>query len=176
MPCPELLRNDSRSCCWGRQSWAHAETRWSIVLSASTAFDIQSTAPAKVTHRPVVSSSVSWWNFYINLHYLPCTVSKVLLQPTGASWMPVRSLSVPIIGCAVGVEIGDASPWRFGLQLDKRSGRWSFRFSTQGLIGGCTVADARIVKYVSVLVSVSKLTYPGVRWGVEIWDASPWRC
>jgi hypothetical protein len=88
--------------------------------------NFQSTAPLKVTHSPVVSWSC--WKIYINLQYLACTVSKVQLLPAGASLIPWRSLSVPIMGCAVGVEIGDASPWWCWLRLDKRSGRSSFPF------------------------------------------------
>jgi len=91
--------------------------------------DYQSTAPPKVTQSPVVSWSVSWWNIYINLQYLPCTVWKVLHQPAGASVILVRSLSVPIMGCAVGVKIGDASPWRCALPLNKQSERSSFRYA-----------------------------------------------
>jgi len=103
--------------------------------------DFQSTAHPKVTHSPVVSWSVSWWNIYINLQYLSCTVSKVLLQPAEASLIPVRSLSVPMMGCAVSVEIGDASPWWCWLPLAKWSGRSSFPFWTQVLITCCTVVD-----------------------------------
>jgi hypothetical protein len=86
----------------------------------------QSTALPKVTHSPGVSR---WcWKIYINLQYLPCAVSKGLLQPAGALLIFVRSLSVPIMGCAVGVEIGEASQWRCGLPLDKRSGRSLFPY------------------------------------------------
>jgi hypothetical protein len=39
------------------------------------------------------------------LDVVTCTVSKVPLQPAGASVIPVRSLSVPIVGCAVSVSV-----------------------------------------------------------------------
>jgi len=82
--------------------------------------DFQSAAPPKVIYSFVVSWSC--WKIYINLQYLQCIVSKVVLQPAGASLILVRNLSVPIIGCAVRVKIGDASPWRCWPPLDKHSG------------------------------------------------------
>jgi len=125
----------------------------SLIVDCAVGFnclDFQLTAPPKVTHSLVVSRSVLWWDVHFNLQYLSCTVSKVLLQPAGASLIPIRSLSVSIMRSSVSVEIGDASLWRCGLPLDKPSGRWLFPIETQGLIAGCMVADARIVQYVSV--------------------------
>jgi hypothetical protein len=80
--------------------------------------DFQSTAPPKMTHSPVRLWAVARW----------ITISKILLQAAGVSLIPVRSLSDPMMGCAVSIEIGDASLWRCWLPLDIRSGRSSFPF------------------------------------------------
>jgi len=111
-----------------------------------------------VTHSPVVSCSVSRWNIYINLQHLPYTVSKVLLQPAGVSLIPVRSLSVPIMGCAVGVgvgvgvEIGDASPW--------------LQFRLETLLRGRSSVSACPWKLISIDTLPSpentKLSYPSL--------------
>jgi len=87
-----------------------------LVVECAVGFncvDFLSAAPPKETHSPVASWLVLDWR----------TVSKVLLQQAGASLISIRSLSVPIMGCAVGVthaiscctwciEIGDAPQWR----------------------------------------------------------------
>jgi len=80
-----------------------------LVVDCAAGFnslDFQSTAPPKETH------------------VLLCTPLKVMVQQAGASFLRIWSLSVPIMGCAVRVEIVDASPWRCWHPHDSRSG-WS---------------------------------------------------
>ena len=79
----------------------------SSVVNCAVGFnclDLQSTTPRKVTH-----------------------------STAGASLIPVCSLLVAIMGCALGVELGDASPWRCWLPPEKRGGSVDrFPFKRQG--------------------------------------------
>jgi len=131
--------------------------RLNSVVDCSVSFnclDFQSAAPLKVTHSSVVSWSVLHWR----------TESKVLLQPAGAGLSLVRSLLVPIMGCAVGVgvAIGDASPRQCWIPLDKRSRIPSFPFSNTSankqLYGGeCSSSRVCACTCKGESVSVSKL-------------------
>jgi len=116
--------------------------------------DCQSAAPPEVTHSPSVVWSV--------LHRR--TVLKVLLQPARASLILAGSLTVPIMGCAVGVgvRIGAASQWRCWLPLDICSGIPSFPFvntSAHNLLYGGGFSSSRVCACVceGESVSLSKL-------------------
>jgi len=126
--------------------------------------DFQSTAPLKVTYSTVVS-----WSLLSLSVSLGRNVSTILLQPAWASLILVLSLSVPITGFAVGVEIGDAPLWRCWLALDKRSGRLSLRFQTQVLRTGCMVPDARVIECMRAYARCVCVC-------IEIGDCSQWRC
>jgi len=107
-----------------------------------------STTRVRVTH-----SAVALWSL-LSLSVLGGrNVSMILLQPAGASFILLHSLLVPIMGSAVGVEIGDASPWRCWLPLDK----WSSSIDRYFLLTHeCSygVGWVQISRYVSVGVSV----------------------
>jgi len=106
MPWPELLPND--------HSPAHAIE------------GINHMPSPKLGSRLCCRLSLSW--LPVNRSSEGDTQSFCIVIAAGRSLIPIRSLLVPIMGCAVGVEIGGASPWRCVLPLDKRSGIPSFPF------------------------------------------------
>jgi len=126
--------------------------------------DFQSTTPVKMKWSPDVSWLVSCWR----------TVSKVLLQPAGTSLSHLCSLSVPIMGCAVGggdsVGIRNSSPWWCELLRNKWSGSSDhvslLNPSAHNLFnsGGCSRSGVCACLWDSVSV------------GTEVGHTSPWGC
>jgi len=89
----------------------------SMVLHCAVSFsyiDLLSTTPPKVTYSPVVSWLTLSWSVLCGIYIL-----NILLLPAGTLLISVCNLLVPIMGCAVAVEIGGCSEWRCWLPLEK---------------------------------------------------------
>jgi len=146
---------------WAPPKWPFLHTCFlSSVVDCAVHFnclDFLSTSPPMGTHTSVVSWSVLCRNIYITLDYLQCTVSNVLIQPAGVLLIPVPILSVPIMGCAFGVEIGDTSLLHRGLPLDKWSGSVDHLVVWHTSANNLLCGGRYVHSYAKVCLSVSKM-------------------